>query len=100
MNGSPSQDSGARNGMERTICIKDRISCPTCGGVGTVLTWTTPKYTEKGSKVSRMWLFWTALLSACGGVFLIGLAGGVWWLEGAISSVMTMPSAPLLEGMG
>src|SRR5262245_4526247 len=99
MSQSPSQDSGAQYGTERMISIKGRISCPTCGGVGTVLTWTTPKYTESGSRERKMWRFWTALLFACGGVFLIGLAGGVWWREAATFFVMTTPSVQLLGGM-
>src|SRR5215471_10046264 len=99
MSESPSQDSGAPHGTERMISIKGRISCPTCGGVGTVLTWTTPNSMENDSMARGTWLFWTALLSVCGGVFLIGLAGGVWWLGGAISIATTMPYAPLLEGM-
>src|SRR5215510_3229292 len=89
-----------RHVTEHEIYTSNRITCPTCGGTGTVVMLTMPKHMGSGLMGLKTWLFWMGLGCSFAGVFLIGLAAGVWWLGAAISTATTMPYAPLLEGMG
>src|SRR5215468_3640283 len=85
---------------ERIAYTSDRICCPTCGGVGTVVMLTMPKSMENGSQEQRMSRSWTGLHCVCAGAFSIVSAVGVWLLGAVTSSVMTMRFALWLGGTG
>src|SRR5215471_8265690 len=97
-----SESSGSEEppGTERMISISGRISCPTCGGVGTVLTWTMPKSMGNGSPERKTWLWWTGLLLLYVGACLTGSMVGLVLLATAITSAMTMRFVLSLVGAG